>query len=142
MASFGAWLLSLQATLFGLIVESGGAYLFVPILLAAALTFFRIDRDKRRTMYPLLITLPAISVLTILWGLIFYCDAPSGRPENPQWVGLTLLFAPWLTLLAAMVSAPLSLSTMLFSVLYSVVNLYIVVVVTFVALMAVTGSWL
>ena len=142
MESLGSLLLSLQATLFGLIVEAGGAYLFLPILLAAALTFFRIDRDKRRTTYPLLITLPAISVLTILWGLIFYYDAPSGSPENPQWVGLTLLFVPWLTLLAAMVSAPLSLSTILFSVLYSVVNLYVVVVVTFVALMAVTGSWL
>ena len=142
LETFGASLLSLQATLFGLIVESGGAYLFLPILFAAAITFFRIDRDKRRATYPLLIALPAISVLTIVWGLIFYFDPTSGRPENPPWVGFSLLFAPWLVLLLGTLFILRLHDATLFALLYTIVNLYAVVVVTFIALMAVTGSWL
>ena len=142
MGSFGAWFLSLQAILFGLIVESGGAYLFLPILLAAAMTFFRIDRDKRRPTYPLLIVLPAISVLAILWGLVFYFDPAPGRPAHPPWVGLTLLFTPWLVLLFGTLFTLRLRGARVFALLYSLVNLYAVVIITFVALMSVTGSWL
>ncbi len=142
MESFGAWFLSLQATLFGLIVESGGAYLFFPILLAAVMTFFRIGRDKRRSTYPLLIALPAISLLTIVWGLVFYFDPASGRPAHPPWVGLALLFTPWLVLLFGTLFTLRSRGARVFGLLYSLVNLYAAVVITFVALMAITGSWL
>ncbi len=142
MGSFGAWLLSLQATLFGLIVEFGAGYLFLPVLIAAVIAFRRIDKDKRPKTYPLLIALPAISALAIVWAAIFYFDPASGRPANPEWVGLTLLFTPWLVLLVGALFILLLRRVRLFALLYSVVNLYAAVVICFVALMAVTGSWL
>ena len=142
MGSFGAWFLSLQSTLFGLIVEYGGAYLFLPFLVAAVIAFRRIDKDKRPKTYPLLITLPAISALALVWAAIFYFDPTRGRPANPEWVGVTLLFTPWLVLLFGTLFILLLPRVTLFALLYSVVNLYAAVIVCFVALMAVTGSWL
>ena len=142
MGSFGAWLLSLQAILFGLIVEFGGAYLFLPVLFGAVIAFRRIDKDKRPKTYPLLIALPAISALALVWAAIFYFDPASGRPANPEWVGFTLLFTPWLVLLVGALFILLVRRVRLFALLYSIVNLYAAVVVCFVALMAVTGSWL
>ena len=142
MGPFGAWFLSLQSTLFGLIVEYGGAYLFLPILIAAVIAFRRIDKDKRSKTYPLLIALPAISVLAIVWAAIFYFDPRQGGPANPEWVGITLLFTPWLVLLFGTLFILLLPRVTLFALLYSVVNLYAAVIVCFVALMAVTGSWL
>ena len=142
MGSFGAWFLSLQSTLFGLIVEYGGAYLFLPFLVAAVIAFRRIDKDKRSKAYPLLIALPAISLLAIVWAAIFYFDPASGRPANPEWVGITLLFTPWLVLIFGAMFILLLHRVRLFALLYSVVNLYAAVIVCFVALMAITGSWL
>ena len=142
MGSFGAWLLSLQATLFGFIVEFGGGYLLPPVLIAAVIAFLRIDKDKRPKTYPLLIALPAISALAIVWAAIFYFDPASGRPANPEWVGLALLFTPWLVLLFGVTSILLLRRVRVFALLYSIVNLYAAVAVCFVALMAVTGSWL
>jgi hypothetical protein len=142
MGPFGAWFLSLQAALFGLIVEFGAGYLFPPLLIAAAIAFRRIDKDKRPKTYPLLIALPAVSALALVWAAIFYFDPASGRPANPEWVGMTLLFTPWLVLLFGAVFIVSLRRVRLFALLYSVVNLYAAVVVCFVALMAVTGSWL
>src|SRR5512134_769926 len=119
MGSFGAWLLSLQATLFGFIVEFGGGYLFPPVLIAAVIAFLRIDKDKRPKTYPLLIALPAISALALVWAAIFYFDPASGRPANPEWVGLTLLFTPWLVLLVGALSILLLRRVRLFALLYS-----------------------
>lgn len=142
MGSFGAWLLSLQATLFGFIVEFGGGYLFPPFLVGTVIAFRRIDKDKRPKTYPLLIALPAISALAIVWAAIFYFDPASGRPANPEWVGIALLFTPWLVVLVGTLFILLLPRVTLFALLYSIVNLYAAVVVVFVALMAVTGSWL
>src|SRR5262245_55545925 len=99
MGSFGAWFLSLQATLFLLIFEYGAGYLFLPFLIAAVLAYRRIDKDQRPKTYPLLIALPALSALVTVWAAIFYFDPAQGHPANPEWVGLTLLFTPWLVLL-------------------------------------------
>ena len=142
MGSFGAWFLSLEASLFGLIVEFGGAYLFLPVLVAAVMTFYRIDRAERPATYPLLIVLPAISLLVIVWAAIFYFDPDRGRPANPPWVGLSLLFTPWLVLLFGTLFTLRLRRARVFALLYSLVNLYAAVVICFVALMAVTGSWL
>ena len=142
MGPFGAWFLSLQSTLFGLIVESGGAYLFLPVLFGAVIAFRRIDKDKRRKTYPLLIALPAVSMLAIVWAAIFYQQPNAGTPANPEWVGIVLLFTPWLVLLLGTLFVLLLPRVTLFALLYSIVNLYAAVIVCFVALMAVTGSWL
>jgi hypothetical protein len=142
MGSFGALFLSLQSTLFGLIVESGGGYLFLPLLIAAVIAFRRIDKDRRPKTYPLLIALPAISVLALVWAAIFYFDPLSGRPANPEWVGVALLFTPWLVVFSGTLFILLLPRVTMFALLYSVVNLYAAVIVCFVALMAVTGSWL
>jgi hypothetical protein len=142
MGSFGAWFLSLQSTLFGLIVEFGGAYLFLPFLAGAVIAFRRIDKNKRPKTYPLLIALPAISALAIVWAAIFYFDPTTGRPANPEWVGVALLFTPWLVLLLGTSFVLLLPHVRLFALLYSVVNLYAAVIVCFIALMAITGSWL
>ena len=142
MGSFGTWFLSLQSTLFGLIVEYGGAYLFLPVLIGAVIAFRRIGKDKRPRIYPLLIALPAVSGLAIVWAAIFYFDPASGRPANPEWVGLTLLVTPWVVLLLGVLFILRLRDVTLFAFLYSIVNLYAAVIVVFVALMAVTGSWL
>ena len=139
---FGAWFLSLQAILFGLIVEYGAGYLFLPLLIAAVIAFRRIGKDERAKTYPLLIALPAVSALCLVWAAIFYFDPARGRPPNPEWVGLALLFTPWLVLLFGALFIVRLERVRVFALLYSVVNLYAAVIICFVALMAVTGSWL
>ena len=143
MGSFGAWLLSLQAILFGLIVEFGGAYLFLPVLIAAVhcISSHRSKTSVRR--HTLSLSPCRQSRRSRLFGRRSSISIrPAEDPPNPEWVGLTLLFTPWLVLLVGALFILLLRRVRLFALLYSIVNLYAAVVVCFVALMAVTGSWL
>ena len=118
-----------------------GVILFPGAVIGALLMFQRVDGDVRSKLGVLLLFFPCIWLFVVVWGVLFAVN-PAGRTVNPAWVSAPIFVAPWLLLLSAVVFSVVQRGARLFALLYSVVNLYVLVAVSLFAGMAMSGTWL
>ena len=130
-----------------IIVGGLGAEKFlIPFAISVVLliiSFLRIDRAAKRPLLLMVLCLPAIWLAIGFWGGFFWLDMRDGPiVRNPDWVEYPLVAAPFLFLLAVAVFTWRLRGARVFTLIYSFVNLYFVVAMSFLSGMAVTGSWL
>jgi hypothetical protein len=118
----------------------------VPLVLvtAAVLLLTRVPGDERRKLlFPALI-MPMFWIFAAAWGLYFFIEPNRGVQPGwvADWVGYPLLAAPILYVVACFVIAARLPESGPFFLPYSIANLYLVVIVSFISSMAVSGTWL
>ena len=118
-----------------------GVILFPAAVIGALLMFARVSEDARSKLTVLLLFFPAIWLFVALWGALFAVN-PRGPTINPTWVSAPVFAAPWLLLLSAVIFSITQRGARLFALLYSIVNLYVLVAVSLFAGMAISGTWL
>src|SRR5262245_24476225 len=112
-----------------LILYRFGLILFPGAVIGALLVFQRVSEDVRSKLTLLLLFFPTIWLFVVLWGALFAVN-PRGTAVNPAWVSAPILVAPWLLLLSAAVFSIAQRGARLFALLYSLVNLYVLMVVS------------
>ena len=124
----------------------GARYFVVPFaILAAALvvTFPRRDAEARRRLTVFLIVLPAIWVFAGLWGGFFWVDWQHKPPApNPGWTRIPIDVAPWLSLVVSGIFISRAKGARWFATAYAAINVYFTLFMSFMSIMAVTGTWL
>lgn len=101
---------------------------------------FRARPDQSRTVLLVILGLPIFWLLILTWGQAFF--ASSRAYPNPGWVIATAKAAPWLYALLGILCVWILPKARVLTAAYSLLNLYFVLVSTFIAAMAVTGVWL
>lgn len=124
----------------------GAAYFIVPFAILAAVlavTFSRMDPTARARLGGLLLSLPASWVFVGLWGGFFWVDL-GARPviRNPAWVEYPLDAIPLLFVVIVGVFTWRLRGARLFTLTYSLINMYFLLAIVFLSGMAVTGTWL
>src|SRR5262245_36307814 len=112
-----------------------GLILFPGAVVVALLMFQRVSEDVRSKLGVLLLFFPGIWLFVVVWGVLFAVN-PRGTTVNPAWVSAPIFVAPWLLLLSAVVFSIVQRGARLFALLYSVVNLYVLVALSLFAGMA------
>jgi hypothetical protein len=114
------------------------------LLLAIALVVsYRRAQPIERRNYCFMAPLPAIWVFVGLWGAAFWVDWQTAPViPNPKWISYVI----WVSLAAFMICGAgliaLLRGARIFAAIYALMNLYFMLVMAFLALMAVTGDWL
>jgi hypothetical protein len=124
-----------------LILYRFGVILFPCAVIGALVLFQRMDEDVRSKLTTLLLFFPAIWLFVVVWGVLFAVN-PRGTTINPAWVSSPIWIAPWVLLLSAIVFSMIQRGARLFALLYSLVNLYVLVTLSLFAGMAMSGTWL
>ena len=96
-----------------------------------------------RWKFALLAILPALWIFIGLWGGYFWLDWQH-KPAvlNPNWVLYPINFGLWIYIACAAGLIAYLSGARLFATLFALLNLYFMVAMTFLASMAVTGTWL
>ena len=134
LAIFG-WFLWQASIVGGL----GAAFFWIPfvIIVAAIVWAFAHAVIERRKLW-LLVSLPIIWIFVGLWGGAFW----RGDVANPKWVEFPITTALLAYLAIALILIWVLRGARLLALLVAVLNLYFAVAMTFLAGMAVTGTWL
>ena len=110
------------------------------LALIGTVTLFRARPDQAWTILIVIVGLPVFWLLILAWGAVFFVGLR--EPQNPQWVQYPLTIAPWLYVMLAGLCVWRLPKARILAATYSLLNLYFVVVSTFVSGMSVTGIWL
>jgi hypothetical protein len=110
------------------------------LVLIGTVTLFRARPGQSWRVLIVIVALPVFWLLILAWGSVFFVGLR--EPQNPQWVQYPLAIAPWLYAVLAGLCVWRLPKARILAVTYSLLNLYFVLVCTFVAGMSVTGVWL
>jgi hypothetical protein len=89
-----------------------------------------------------LLWLPAIWIFVGLWGAWFWYEWEFGKPPNPGWVFYAHKAAPFVMILVAAYLIWRLRGARLFVATFAVANFYFLLVMWFLAGMAISGDWL
>jgi hypothetical protein len=118
----------------------------VPLVLVviAILLLARVPSNERRKLAGPALILPMFWILAALWGRFFFIEPNRGVQPDwvVGWVGYPLLALPFLFALACFEIARRLPESGPFLLPYALANLYLVLFVSFISGMAVSGTWL
>lgn len=129
----------------------GGWYLLLPFpVLALLLPFLfvridenvHLDKGARRILISVILSLPAIWLFLVFWDGFFWVDPSNSSDRNPDWVGLPLIIAPCVFLLAVGFYLWRLRGARLFTLTYALLNVYFLLGVHFLSIMVLSGTWL
>jgi hypothetical protein len=93
--------------------------------------------------YSLLLPLPLLWIFVGVWGGFFWVDW-TAKPfvPNPQWVGSVVLLAVGLYVASSIALTVYLRGIRLFVTLFAVLNLFFMLAMSALAMMAISGDWL
>jgi hypothetical protein len=118
-----------------------GFYAFITLVALLILGVVLCGASVRGKLIVPLVVLPAIPIIVGMWGVCFSVN-PQGSDTNPGWVGLPVIAAPWLCLIAGGFFVWRTPSGWLFTVSYSLINFYVCSYISFIAVMSISGTWI
>ena len=125
----------------------GGFYIFIPfavLIVVCIVQAARLPTNEKRKLAIAIFALPIFWVFAALWGGFFFIEPNRGVQPDwvAAWVGLPLLAMPIFYVIDCFVVALRLPESGVFLLPYAIVNLYFVITVSFISMMAVGGTWL
>ena len=121
------------------------AVVWVPLsaLLVALFIAYRRSEPFDRRRYFLLLIPPALWIFIGLWGSFFWIDVQK-KPfvPNPEWVHQVIVVNLLAFLLSGIGLIIYLRGARVFATIYLIINLFFVLAMSFLASMAITGTWL
>jgi hypothetical protein len=136
--SFSDAVLTLYALLF-----MGAPFFAIGILIAAPIMWFTFPANTpHKSRFSLLTLLPLIWLFVGIWGALFWRHWERNAPPNPDWAFYPVEAAPIAMLILSGWLFWWLNGARSFVAIFAAVNFYFLLVMCFLALMALSGDWL
>ena len=134
------WFLQQCITVGGL----GILWFAVPfVLLCATLVFLFLKMpNEARLRLPVLLTLPVLWMFEGFWGAYFWLEWQNPKAHNPPWTEWIPQYGFWTFLAVALLLLVYLRGSRIFAALFTLMNGYFMLGMSFLSGMAVTGAWL